>query len=446
MSVACVTMTIDFFLPRIFSLLLLLLSIYPTPLSHAASKQESKIEVEVLAILKNDELGANLVYPSSITYDKEMDEIYVITGGEGKIIVYNASYFPIVSLSKGRGADSPRGVYIDTNSTLYISQAGTLESAAKITTFNPAFFPQKEILFSSIPGAENFSPKKMIKNKNGDMYITGLNSRGVLVLDSEGNFSHWLKPLDKIFSEEDDSNRRDDGVELAPELVPIASETADGDQTNKLEDSGFNMRDFLPSNLLPTISKNDTQIVDHSLKPVQVADVITDSSGHLYVLSEETSKIYVYDQNEEFLFSFGQKGGSTGKMSRPKSMAIDEKKKALYVVDYMRHTILIYDLGGTFMYEFGGMGAGPGWFQYPIDLALTKEGNLIVADLFNQRVQILNIDFDYTFPLSLSPGNVETQPSVQALPATTPEPEPETQPAPEQEPDGSLYFPKPIYL
>ncbi len=425
-------------------LLLYSLAFYPTPQSFAAAIQESKVEVEVLAILKTDELGAKLVYPSSLTYDKEMDEIYVITGGDGKIIVYNASYFPIVSLSKGRGADAPRGVYIDKNSTLYICQAATMESPAKITTFNPAFFPQNEILFSSIPGAENFSPQKMIKNKNGDMYITGLNTRGVLVLDPEGNFSHWLKPLDKIFSEEDESNRRDDGVELVPELVPIASQTADGDQSNKLEESDFNMRDFLPSNLLPTISKDETQTVDSSLKPVQVADVITDSSGHLYVLSEETSKIYVYDQNEEFLFSFGQKGGSTGKMSRPKSLVIDEKKKALYVVDYMRHTILIYDLGGKFMYEFGGMGAGPGWFQYPIDLALTKEGNLIVADLFNQRVQILNIDFDYSFPLSLSPGNTKIKPSVKAPPA--PAPKPETQPAPEQEPDDSLYFPKPIYL
>jgi DNA-binding beta-propeller fold protein YncE len=440
-------MTIDFFLYKIcFILFLSFLAIFPASQSFAATKRERKVEVEVLAILKTDELGAALIYPSSVTYDKEMDEIYVIAGGEGKVVVYNASYFPTVSLSRGRGADSPRGVYIDTDSTLYICQAGTLKSAPKITTFNPAFFPQKDILFSSIPDTENFSPKNMIMNQDGYLYVIGLNSRGVLVLDGEGNFSHWLKPLDKIYNEEEsEDNRRDDGMELTPELTAVASETADADQSNILENSDFNMRDLLPSDLLPTISNDETTVVDQSLKPVLVADIITDSSGHLYVLSEETSKIYVYNQNEEFLFSFGQKGGSTGKMSRPKSLAIDEKKKALYVVDYMRHTILIYDLGGKFVYEFGGMGAGPGWFQYPIDLALTKEGYLIVADLFNQRVQILNIDFEYTFPLSLGPGNTNPKPSVQTQPSSS-TPGPEVEPAPEQKPDESLYFPKPIYL
>ena len=144
--------------------------------------------------------------------------------------------------------------------------------------------------------------------------------------------------------------------------------------------------------------------------PVKVVDVARDSAGHLYILSEETSRVYVYSPNEEFLFSFGQKGGSTGKMSRPKSLVIDEKKKAVYVVDYMRHTVLIFDLGGKFMYEFGGLGGAPGWFQYPTALALNREGHLLVADLFNQRVQILDVQFEYKFPLFRPPESDQSPP------------------------------------
>ncbi|TFG47965.1 MAG: hypothetical protein E4H40_05500 [Candidatus Brocadiia bacterium] len=128
--------------------------------------------------------------------------------------------------------------------------------------------------------------------------------------------------------------------------------------------------------------------------PVQVTDVVCGSEGYIYILSEETSKVYVYNASEEFLFAFGTKGGSSGKMSRPRALVVDEKKKCVYVLDYMRHTILIYNLAGRFLFEIGGMGRSPGWFNFPTDLALDGDGNLIVADLFNQRVQVLDVKFE----------------------------------------------------
>jgi DNA-binding beta-propeller fold protein YncE len=394
----------------------------------AMIEEEGQVGIEVVAILDTDELGKQLLYPSSVTYDKERDETYVVGGGEGKVIVYGSNFFPTVSLGSGRGADSPRGVYIHQSSTIYLCQANSETKPARITSFNPAFFPEKEILFSSMPEGENFVPKNMITGLSGNMYITGQNTRGILVLDSEGNFSHWLKPMDKMVIE---TSREMPGEEEGEAEPPeLAAETDPIQDSAEEENSTMNMRDLLPPGLLPTIAEEGATFTDRELKPVQVAAITRDSAGHLYVLSEETSKIYVYSHTEELLFSFGQKGGSTGKMSRPKSLVVDEKKKALYVVDYMRHTVLIFDLGGRFMYEFGGMGTGPGWFQYPVGLALNKEGNLIVADLFNQRVQILDIKFEYKFPLFSSPDQEEEE-------AISP---------PLDGDDSPVYFPEPIYL
>lgn len=283
-----------------------------------------------------------------------------------------------------------------------------------------------------MPEGEKFVPKNMVTGLSGNMYITGQNTRGVLVLDSEGNFSHWLKPMDKLITENSLVMPIAEGTdELPPELAAMTEAIQDEAQK---ESTAMEMRELLPPSLLPTISENGETIATQELEPVQVAHIATDSEGHLYILSEETSKIYVYSHNEEFLFSFGQKGGSTGKMSRPKCLAVDERKKALYVVDYMRHTILIFDLGGKFMYEFGGMGTGPGWFQYPVGLALNKNGNLIVADLFNQRVQILDVKFEYKFPMFQNPDQEQDlMPSEEDLPAIEGE-------------DGDIYFPEPIYL
>lgn len=125
-------------------------------------------------------------------------------------------------------------------------------------------------------------------------------------------------------------------------------------------------------------------------KKAQIANVSLDKAGNIYLVSEEEGHVYVYDNKRHFLFKFGEKGGSSGKLSRPRGVGVDDRNGRMYVVDYMRHTIAAYDKKGEYIFEFGGLGWGEGWFQHPIDLALDSEGRLIIADMFNQRVQVFN--------------------------------------------------------
>jgi hypothetical protein len=129
--------------------------------------------------------------------------------------------------------------------------------------------------------------------------------------------------------------------------------------------------------------------------PVKVNFVTIDSSGKLYLLSAETGKIYVYGPDESFLFSFGTKGGSPRQLSQPRALVIDEKRELIYVVDYMRHTILVYNkLNGEYIFEIGGRGFAPGWFNFPTGIALNNQQQIVVADLFNKRVQVLEVGYD----------------------------------------------------
>jgi sugar lactone lactonase YvrE len=121
---------------------------------------------------------------------------------------------------------------------------------------------------------------------------------------------------------------------------------------------------------------------------VQFNNVTVDSKGRIYLVSEINGHIYVFDENRKFLFRFGEKGGSSGKLSRPQAVAIDERNGTVYVVDYMRHTVSAYDSNGKYIHEFGGLGWGEGWFQYPKDLAVDNEGRILVADTFNDRIEI----------------------------------------------------------
>ncbi|MDH4230663.1 MAG: NHL repeat-containing protein [Nitrospirota bacterium] len=121
---------------------------------------------------------------------------------------------------------------------------------------------------------------------------------------------------------------------------------------------------------------------------VRVTNAAVGKDGTIYLLSDEESRVYVYDSERKFLFEFGEKGGSSGKLSRPSGVAVDDDNGLIYVSDYMRHTVNAYDKSGKFAFEFGGIGWSAGWFQYPSAICIDGEGKVLVADLFNHRVQV----------------------------------------------------------
>jgi len=349
--------------------------------------------MSVVTILNDDNQGEPLRFPSAVAFDSEQEEIYVINGGKMGFVIYDSDFIPHLFLGAGRGIDAPQSIFFDTrDGNVFICQGKSAKHPPRLTILNGAFFPVKEILFDNIPEAENFSPFRGALGKTGNIYLVDNNIRGVLVLDKEGNFLRWLKPKDKILRKivRDTSDKNPLSEKNAAETAAPAESPPPQDDAELLGD--------LPPELRPKARARRGDAADGPmLEPVTINDIMTDSDGHLFFLSEETSKVYVYAVNEEFLFSFGEKGGSTGKMSRPRGIAINEGRKTIYIVDYMRHTILAFDLAGKYLYEFGGRGNGPLWFNFPNSITVDRKGRLIVADLFNNRVQILKTEYDMTF-------------------------------------------------
>jgi peptidoglycan-associated lipoprotein len=123
-------------------------------------------------------------------------------------------------------------------------------------------------------------------------------------------------------------------------------------------------------------------------RKAKLTNVTLDKTGRIYIVSEEEGHIYVYDENRKFLFKFGEKGGSSGKLSRPLAVGVDNCNGRMYVVDYMRHTVNVYDNTGKYLFEFGGLGWGEGWFQHPRDIYVDSVGRILVADTFNNRIEV----------------------------------------------------------
>ncbi len=309
-------------LPNIFTALLCALSAICFMLvsPHMLNAQTLGLRANYQSSITTDEEGKKLSMPSFVLSENVMKEIYIIS--QSKIIIYTSDSFPLLTLGKSAGIETPQGLTVDDRGNVYVIQTGTsAKPRHRISVYNACLKWERDIALKGFEGADTFIPYRLAIDKKGQTYVAALYFPGILVLDSKGRFMDILSPLDEG-------------------------------------------------------------------KKVNLTNVTIDETGRLYLVSEEMGRIYVYDEDRNFLFKFGEKGGSSAKLSRPKAVAIDNFKERIYVTDYMRHTINVYDLNGEYEFEFGGLGWSPGWFQSPIDITIDPLGRVMIADMFNHRIQI----------------------------------------------------------
>src|SRR6056297_659126 len=371
----------------------------------------ANVSLEPIAVMNIDDDGRLLNYPHSVFYDAVEDEIYLANGGTSRIVVYGSDFYPGMSIGVSRGVEAPRGGTVLENGDVYLLQVRNVNSERpRITVLNGAFFVEREIFLDEIPEAADFSPRQLAISRDGLIYLTGSSNRGALVLDGEGNFLRRLRPRDRTARAvvEDEDEVIEAAAQQNEPLVTIAEEVAPP-----------NMGD-IPEEFRPRSGRLEPSAQDQDgLSPVIVNDVTIDSRGRLYLLSTETSKVYVYGPDEVFLFSFGSKGGTPRHLSQPRAVAIDEEQELIYVADYMRHSTLAYSMTGEYQFEFGGRGTAPGWFNFPEDMTINKKGQLIVADLFNRRVQVLEVTYEESSPSLELPdeGGTRAVPGLRSSPA-----------------------------
>lgn len=293
------------------------------------AQTERMEKISVPHIILEDYDGVRLSQPSRLFYDPFRREVYVVDAGNNRILIYTHDFFPLMSLNITDGIEFPVGMALDSEGRFFVTQSPTKKYPnGNLSVLNASLRWKRNIIFEGFEGADKFVPRNIAFNKHDFLYVTGQEYPGVVVLDKDGKFSHLFPSIDSF-----------------------------GDEPMK----------------------------------VSICDIEIDDAGNIYLLSEEAGRIYVYDAQEKFLLKFGQKGGGTGKLSRPRGLAVDSHNKRLYVVDYMRHTVSVYSLEGEFLFEFGGLGWSKGWLQFPGDICVDREGHVLVADTFNNRVQVFKI-------------------------------------------------------
>ena len=122
-------------------------------------------------------------------------------------------------------------------------------------------------------------------------------------------------------------------------------------------------------------------------------DVAFGPKGRIFVSEYGgNDRVSVFDEKNNFLFSFGSPGSAAEQFSRPSALCADHRRNRLYVADACNHRIAIYNLEGRLLGHIGSGGLAPGQLRYPYDLALLQDGALLACEYGNNRLQLFGPD------------------------------------------------------
>ena len=136
--------------------------------------------------------------------------------------------------------------------------------------------------------------------------------------------------------------------------------------------------------------KLESSIGEGMVRPAGLA--IDNENRFLYVADSERDQVLVYDADTyKFLRAIGKPSGKhdltePGSFSRPTNVAVD-KDGNVYVADTFNNRIEVFDADGQFIRTFGKAGDGPGYFARPKGVGIDSDGHVWVADALQDRVQ-----------------------------------------------------------
>jgi tripartite motif-containing protein 71 len=155
-----------------------------------------------------------------------------------------------------------------------------------------------------------------------------------------------------------------------------------------------------------------------------VYDMAFDTTGNMYVTTNNTNQIQKYDVGGNLLLEWGGAtvyGALT--LSNPRGIAVDSSG-GVYVVDMSRNRVVKFDSSGTYITEWGGAttyGSPLAAMSSPNGIAIDRNGDVYVVDPVN--IRILRFNAVTTLPPTLNTwwGGASTYGSPTPYPLYSPE-------------------------
>ncbi|MGC9089243.1 MAG: stalk domain-containing protein [Caldisericia bacterium] len=112
-------------------------------------------------------------------------------------------------------------------------------------------------------------------------------------------------------------------------------------------------------------------------------------NGFLYVLDTSYGRIHILDKNLNHIKVIGEMGYGEGRLQYPVDIDVDDNGN-IYVADFFNNYVVKFSNAGDVLLQIGEEGTEDGKFNGPSGIAVSKEGNIYVSDQLNSRIEIFD--------------------------------------------------------
>ena len=326
---------------------------------------------------------------SGMTVDDVTGDIYVSDRSLSRISVFDSSGIFLYSFGPELlpdGIFNPFGLAIHSG-TLYVTES-FFTNSERVSVFDlstiPPTFDQSFGTFGT--GNGQFSLAWDIDvDSQGRIYTIELGNDRIQIFDTD--FNHILTFFgDEVDPQGDWSN---------PHSFALGQDgtifVADRDNARALVFSAFD--GINPPVLLSIIGSPGTGVGQFQ-QPLGLHATGTESSFLIYVADPRSNRIQIFDQDDVVKLTIGTDFSQPGRYLSSGQMSTDASEN-IYLADTFNHRIQKFDSDGIFVDTFGSLGTSPGQFDSPSDVFVDTTGLLYVSDQENHRIQVFDSAFQH---------------------------------------------------
>jgi len=244
---------------------------------------------------------------------------------------------------------------------------------------------RRQVFVFDVPEARYFeigteSPGELSKpmgldvDLQGNLYVCDAALKQVLMYDRDGNYLRRFG--------EPEMFDRPAGLTVDPAGERIFVVDTGGVSSNRHR---VTVIDAKSGKLLHTISRRGNGEGELNLP----RDATLAGDGNLYVVDGGNFRVQVFNQEGDFIKSFGDIGRRGGQFSRPKGIGVD-KNGNIYVADTAFGNFQIFNPEGQLLLAVGSRNSipGPARFMLPAGLTVDEDGRIYMVDQFFKKVDV----------------------------------------------------------